>query len=176
MRPRNRGSPISRIGLPLPPDELPGVSVSRLRAMGEITAEMRTATVAFGEVAFNVGLTLLRFPNGGNWSGFICPGCGRRARILRLLEGQIMCWRCCKARGLRARVELTRTEKRAAYHLPRLLARLNSDTPARFRPRPGRLLDRRTHLEGRLRRSLIVARQHALDEHDKMLDKMLKDK
>jgi hypothetical protein len=77
---------------------------------------------------------------------------------------------------LRARVELIRTEKRAAYHAPRLLARLNSDTPARFRPRPGRMLDRRSHLEGRLRRSIIVAKQYALDEHDEQLAKMLKDK
>jgi hypothetical protein len=73
--------------------------VSRLRPLGEITAEMQTVTVAFGEVSFTVGLTLQRFPNGGSWSRFTCPGCGRWARILRLLEGQIMCWHCCQARG-----------------------------------------------------------------------------
>jgi hypothetical protein len=56
------------------------------------------------------------------------------------------CWRCCKARGLRARVELIRTERRAAYHLPRILARLNSTAPARLHPRPGRMLDRRSEL------------------------------
>jgi hypothetical protein len=150
-------------------DELPGVSVSRLRASGEITAEMKTATVTFGEAGFVVELVHQRFPNGGGWSRFLCPGCGRWARILRLLEGRVMCWRCCKARGLRARVELIATHKRAAYHAPRILARLNSDKPARLHPRPGRVLDRRARIEARLRRSLIVARQYALDEHAKML-------
>ena len=38
------------------------------------------------------------------------------------------------------------------------------------------MLDRRIPLEARLRRSLIVARRFALDEHKKMVDKMLKDK
>jgi hypothetical protein len=33
-----------------------------------------------------------------------------------------------------------------------------------------RMLDRRANLEAKLRRSLIVARQFAIDEHDKMLD------
>jgi len=74
------------------------------------------------------------------------------------------------ARGLRARVELIRTENRAAYHAPKRLARLYSGTPARIHPRPGRMLDRRARLEARLRRSLIVARQFAIDEHDKMLN------
>jgi hypothetical protein len=33
------------------------------------------------------------------------------------------------------------------------------------------MLDRRVRMEQALRRSLIVARQHALDEHDKWLAK-----
>jgi hypothetical protein len=74
------------------------------------------------------------------------------------------------ARGLRPRVQLIRTEKRAAYHAPRIFARLNATTPARINPRPGRMLDRRANLEAKLRRSLIVARQFAIDEHDKMLE------
>jgi hypothetical protein len=152
-------------------DELPGVSVSRMRASGEIRPEDKTATVAFGDVAFTVSLGLHRWPNGGNWSRFLCPGCGRWARILRLFEGQIMCWRCCRARGLRARVELIRTEKRAAYHAPRLIARLTGP-PARLNPRPGRMLDRRANIEARLRRAGIVARQFALNEHDNQLAKM----
>jgi GGDEF domain-containing protein len=122
-------------------------------------------------VRITVSLGLHRWPNGGNWSRFLCPGCDRWARILRLLEGQIMCWRCCRARGLRARVELIRTEKRAAYHAPRLIARLTGP-PARLNPRPGRMLDRRANIEARLRRAGIVARQFAIDEHDKQLAKM----
>jgi hypothetical protein len=32
------------------------------------------------------------------------------------------------------------------------------------------MLDRRANLEARLRRSLVVAREHAIGEHDKMLE------
>jgi hypothetical protein len=143
-------------------DDLPSVSASRLRANGEITAEMKTATVMFGEVAFNVALSLVRFRNGGNWSFFFC-GCGRRAKTLRLLDGRLRCRNCCKASGLHYRVELIPTEQRAAYHAPRILARLNSDKPARLRPRPGRKLDRRRNLEFALKRSMIVSRKHLVD-------------
>jgi hypothetical protein len=149
-------------------DDLPAVSVSRLRALGDITAEMKTTTVKFDNVEFVVALSLRRFPNGGNWSFFVCS-CGRRARILRLFECGLACSRCLEARGLRPRVQLIRTEQRAAYHAPRILSRLNSETPARLFPRLGRKLDRRANLEAKLRRSLIVARQFAIDEHDKML-------
>ena len=126
------------------------------------------AGVGFGEVSFNVAISLRRFPNGGSWSFFLCP-CGRRARTLRLFEGGLACRQCLGARGLRPRVQLIRSENRAAYHAPRILARLNSDKPARLHPRSGRKLDRRVPLEARLRRSLIVAKQFALDEHDKTL-------
>ena len=42
-------------------DDLPSVSVSRLRASGEIGAETKVARVGFGEVSFNVALALRRF-------------------------------------------------------------------------------------------------------------------
>ena len=58
---------------------------------------------------------------------------------------------------------------------PRLLARLNSNTPARLHPRNGQMLDRRANLEARLRRGLIRARQFAIDEHDERLAKLLDD-
>jgi hypothetical protein len=151
-------------------DELPGVSVSRLRALGDITEAMKFATVQLGEYEFTVGLSLFRWPNGGSWSFFVCP-CGRSARILRLFEGGLACCRCLKARGLRARVELIRTEKRAAYHAPRIISRLNSATPARLHPRPGRMLDKRANLELRLKRSLIVARRAAVEQFEKDLGK-----
>ena len=150
-------------------DDLPSVSVSQPRALGDITAETKTTTVKFDDVEFVVALSLRRFPNGGSWSFFVCA-CGRRARILRLFEGGLACSQCLEARGLRARVEHIKTHKRASYLAPRILARLNSNTPARLFPRPGRKLDRRANLEAKLRRSLIVARQFALDEHEKMLN------
>ena len=156
-------------------DDLPSVSVSRLRALGEITPKMKTTTVMFGDVGSAVELVLFCWPNRGSWSFFLCPW-RRRARILRLYEDGLACRGCLKARGLRHRVELVRTEKRAAYHLPRILARLNSTAPARLHPRPGRMLDRRSHLEAQLRRSIIVARQYELDEHDERLAKLMRNK
>jgi hypothetical protein len=89
------------------------------------------------------------------------------------VRGWSACRHCLRARGLLPRVQLIPTEQRAAYHAPRILARLNSDKPARLRPRKGRRLDRRSLLEAKLRRSLIVAKQFALDEHEKVLSKML---
>jgi hypothetical protein len=38
------------------------------------------------------------------------------------------------------------------------------------------MLDWRSHLEAALRRSFIVARQYALDEHDERLAKLMRDK
>jgi hypothetical protein len=113
-----------------------------------------------------VGLTQRRFPNGGSWSFFVCP-CGRRARILRFYDGGLACCRCLKPRGLRARVELVRTERRAALLTPKRLERLKSDAPARLHSRPGRVLDRRVNLELRLKRSLIVERRAAVEQFEK---------
>ena len=126
----------------VPPD-LPSVSVcsGRYHAGDEgYDRQVRRARVT-------EGLSLVRFPNGGSWSFFVCP-CGRRARILRLYEGGLACFRCLAARGLRARVELvSHFTKRAALTAPKRIERLNSDTPGRLHPRPGRMLDRRANLE-----------------------------
>jgi hypothetical protein len=148
-------------------DDLPGVSVSRMRALGEITAETKVTTVTFDDVSFNVGLALLCFANSGSWSFFLCP-CGRRARILRLYEGGLACRRCLAARGLRARVELvSHASKRTALTAPKRIERLYGDIPARLHPRPGRKLDRRANLELRLKRSLIVERRAAVEQFEK---------
>jgi hypothetical protein len=163
-------------------DELPTVGVSRLRAAGRITPLDKTTTISFGDsdVSFTVGVAHLHFPNGGDWAFFLCPGpgCGRRARTLRLFEGNLACKHCLKARGIHYRVELfSHRSKRTPYVVSRLLARLNSTTPARLHPSsPGQMLDRRARLEAALRRSLIAARQFALDEHDQMLAKLMEDK
>lgn len=146
-------------------DELPGVSVSKLRALGDITEQMNVATIKLGEYEFTVGLSLFRWPNGGSWSFFVCP-CGLRARILRLFEGGLACCRCLKARG---RVELVRTERRVAWLTPKRLERLRSDAPARLHPRPGRMLDRRVNMELALKRSLIVARRAKIAQFEKDL-------
>jgi hypothetical protein len=45
-------------------DDLPTVSVSRLRAAGVISADAVSTFVRFDEVEFAVGVTHRRFPNG----------------------------------------------------------------------------------------------------------------
>jgi hypothetical protein len=150
-------------------------SVSRLRAGGVITATTAVTTVAFGDQSFNVAVTHRHFPNGGSWSYFLCS-CGRRCRILRLHEGGLACRWCLAARGLRPRVELIATPQRAAHVVPKLIARLTSSSPARLHPRLGRVLDRRGPLEAKVRRSLVVARQHALDEHAERLARLMRDR
>ena len=87
--------------------------------LGGIHAETKVTSVAFGELIFNVALSLVRFPNGGSWSFFLCP-CGRRARILRLFEGGLACRQCLGDRGLRPRVQLIATHKRGAYIASRI--------------------------------------------------------
>ena len=100
-------------------------------------------------------------------------GSGPWARVLILrdgsAEGQPACGKCIKASGLIYRSQSVRTETRHLVTAPPRIALLNGDKPARVNPRPGRRLDRRTNLEAKLRRSLIVARQHAIGERDKML-------
>jgi hypothetical protein len=72
-------------------DDLPTTpTISRLRASGVVTAETRSVIVAIGEgesaFAREVRVTHQLFPNGGSWSFFVCPTCGRRARVLKLHE------------------------------------------------------------------------------------------
>ena len=38
--------------------------------------------------------------NGGVHWHFRCPGCARRAKVLRLLDERVVCFRCCTATGL----------------------------------------------------------------------------
>ena len=80
-------------------DDLPSISVSRLRALGVVTAGMTRTSIGINDVQVEVGLQLMRFRNGNSWSFFLCPHCGRRARTLKLFEGSVLCWRCCHRRG-----------------------------------------------------------------------------
>jgi hypothetical protein len=135
-------------------DDCQSVSVSRLRALGEVTEDMASVRVTIGEVSREVRLSHMRFPNGGGWSFFICSSCGRRSRVLKLFE-KISCWRCARFEGkpLPYRVELgDRTQR-----IERLRQRLDGG-PARAKPRPGRSLDRRLRLEQALRRATIAER------------------
>ena len=150
-------------------DELPAVSVSRLRALGDITEEMKVATVKRGEDEFTVGPSLFRWPNGGSWSFFVCP-CGRRARTLKLFGGRPACGQCVRAAGMQYRIDMcSHFSKRVALTAPKRIERLNSDIPARLHPRPGRMLDRRANMELALKRSLIVARRAKIAQFERDL-------
>ena len=59
-------------------DDCPSVSVSRMRALGEVREDMSRVRVTIGAVSRTVGLWHMRFPNGGGWSFFLCPSCARR--------------------------------------------------------------------------------------------------
>ena len=148
-------------------DDLLEVSVSRLRASGAITADATSVVVSFGQgddaLRREVRVVHRKFPNGGSWSLFLCPTCGRRVRKLKLHE-RVMCWRCCVQSGLGYRISDGSAAERAkarARRTERLQAQLLGG-PLRLRPRPGRVMDRRGALELRLRRARIVGRLSVL--------------
>ena len=144
-------------------DDLPSVKVSRLRALGEITAESALTVIRLGdgELEFSVGLALRKFPNGGSWSLFRCPQCDRWVQVLWLLEGRPVCRLCCIERGVGARAWPMSQRQRAEISVLKLQARLESKTPARLHPRPdGSMLDRRQRLENSLRLARLALRRH----------------
>jgi hypothetical protein len=153
-------------------DDLPVVRVATLAVLGEIRRDTKTARVRFGDdsVEYHVAVRLRPFRNGGFWAMLVCPRCGGGSQRLRLIDDRPACGRCVRASGFIYRSQSVRTEKRHTVTAPPRLARLNSDKPLRVHARPGRTFDRRANLEARLRRSLIVARQHAINNHDKMLE------
>jgi hypothetical protein len=76
-------------------DDLPSVSISRLRASGVMTSDTKSVDIVFGDgLRREVRVVHRRFPNGGEWSFFLCPVCSRPARVLKLHE-KPMCRRCC---------------------------------------------------------------------------------
>jgi hypothetical protein len=153
-------------------DDLPSLNISRLRGAGVITTETTEFVVPLGDVDQVVGVTLARFPNGGSWSRFLAPCCGKRAKTLRLLNGRVLCWRCCMRRGLRYRCEPTGATQRAAMRTPKLLAMLNSDKPLRLKPSTlWGTMERRSMHEASLQRNLLILRRHELAALNRELDK-----
>jgi len=132
-----------------------------------VTAETRSVILAFGEgesaLAREVRVTHQLFPNGGSWSFFVCPTCGRRARLLKLHE-RPMCRRCCLRHGVGYRVSSGSPVERDAARMARLqkLRELLDGGPARLHTRPGRTLDRRWSLTVSWRRGMIRQRQDLL--------------
>ena len=74
--PKRRSDAGSRIFF----DELVSIAASRLRATGAIRLEDRHGIIAFGDKQKLIGVAHTVFKNGGSWSYFVCPRCGRRAK------------------------------------------------------------------------------------------------
>jgi hypothetical protein len=146
-------------------DELVSVSVSRLRATGAIRLEDGHGIIAFGDKQKLVGVAHTRFPNGGSWSYFVCPQCGRRARKLWLVDGAPRCRLCLQKLGVRnraaygfGRIERLRERDRRVDRLQAML----EGGPMRFKPVPpkwgNRRLDRRNRLTWALQQARIATR------------------
>jgi hypothetical protein len=146
-------------------DELVSVGVSRLRASGAIRLEDRHGIIAFGDKQKLIGVAHTMFPNGGSWSYFVCPKCGRRARKLWLVEDAPHCRLCLEKLGVRYRAAygFGRTERlrERDRRIDRLQAILEGG-PMRLKPVPpnwgNRRLDRRNRLTWALQQARIATR------------------
>ena len=131
-------------------EDYPTIGVSRLRASGVIASDATSITL----FERPIGVVHRKFPNGGSWSFFVAPCCGRRARTLRLVDERVVCRWCdgliyqCMVRG-------------SAERIARLREQLYGGPP-RLKSGPRRMLDRRQALEASLRRALIVERRQRL--------------
>jgi hypothetical protein len=158
-------SVVSTTGHRLFQDDLASVRISRLRASGVLTSDTKSAGIVFGEgndgLRREVKVVHRRFPNGGEWSFFLCPVCSRPARILRLHD-KPMCRHCCLRRGIGYRVSSGTPVGRDVARLARLqeLRELLDGGPARLNP--SRQLDRRWSLTISWRRGMIRERQDLL--------------
>jgi hypothetical protein len=140
-------------------DDLPTIGVSRLRASGVIKPDALSVWVSFGEgpdaLRREIGVAHVHFPNGGSWSFFLAPCCGRKARTLRLYDGRVVCGRCD---GLMSRTQ-------ADWRHPAARAELIEG----LRRRLATAKTRRKRLEISLRRALVFDRRQRLG---KILDEL----
>jgi hypothetical protein len=142
-------------------DDLLAVSISRLRALGIITADTTQFIVRLGHVEQLVSVHLRKFSSGGSWSWFGCPTCGKWARTLRLHLEDVVCPGCCRRRGIRHRCETMSVRQRAEHRIPKLRAMLESEVPLRLKPQHLRYskLERRKRLEAALARCEFIVIQ-----------------
>ena len=122
-------------------DDFESVSVSRFRAMGVIDPGKRQAVIPFPNGRQKLlGTAHVCFPNGGGYSYFICPRCAKLAGVLYLIDEASRCVRCCAAMGItyRTRMGFGRSERQHAREkvLDRLIAKLETAEPLRFKPAP----------------------------------------
>ena len=150
-------------------DEFECVKIPRLRATGVVQLDAPHAIIQVGDRQKLIGLAHVRFRNGGSWSLFRCPTCGRRANRLWLIEDRPLCRHCCEGIGIvhRSKWGFGRYERLRArdQKLDELIAKLDASTgPLRFNPAPkhwrgrARLVGNSRRLTARMRRSMIVCR------------------
>jgi hypothetical protein len=142
-------------------EDLPAVSISRLRALDIITAETPTYLVRLGHVEQLVSVHLRKFCGGGSWSWFGCPTCGKWVRTLRLHLDDIVCPGCCKRRGIRPRADPLSVRKRAELRIPKLRAMLETTTSLRLKPVLRGKMERRKRLEAALARCEFVVSKNS---------------
>src|ERR1700733_9683064 len=146
-------------------DEFVSIAASRLRATGAIRLEDQHGIIAFGEKQKLVGLAHTVFKNGGSWSYFVCPKCGRRAKKFWLVEDAPHCRLCLEKLGVRYRAAygFGRTERlRERDRRVDKLQAMPEGGPMRFKPVPpnwgNRRLDRRNLSAAALQRARIATR------------------
>ena len=101
-----------------------------------------------------VGVVRVRMRSGVVFLQFICGSYGRRAQVLRLQAGRIICGRCT---GPRYWCEGKPAVRRAQHRIELLKAtRFHSGSVSH---RPGRTMERRAELMASLRRSEAVVRR-----------------
>jgi hypothetical protein len=146
-------------------DELLSIGVSRLRAAGAIKLEDRHTIVPFGGRMKLISVAHTVFRNGGSWSFFLCPRCGKRAKKLWLVDDAPRCRLCLEKLGVRYRsayafgqTERLRVRDRRVDRLQAML----EGGPLRLKPVPAswgnRRLDRRIRLTWALQRARLVTR------------------
>jgi hypothetical protein len=117
---------------------------------------MTRAVVTLAETEHEVRVVHRFFPNGGHWSFFLCE-CGRRARVLKLVDDSPACRWCAFSRGVEClAARSSRADRREARtsRVGRLTEMLNGG-PIRLHPSEGRTLDRRAALAVSLSRALL---------------------
>ena len=140
--------------------QLPSVRVTDLWRSGALTPELdRVSVTQHGSdgvpVSSEVGVARICMRSGVIFVQFICGFCGRRARVLSLHAGHIMCGRCT---GLRYWCEGKPAARRAQQRIERLKATRFHGGPVSHRP--GRTMERRVQLAASLHRSEAVVRRH----------------
>lgn len=139
-------------------DDCPGLSISPLRASGQITPAMTEAEVLVGSTKGRVKLAHTRFPHGGGYSYFVCPRCEGLARVIREHEGALKCRRCLKEAG-RWRY---RAEANPRLKIERLAKLVNGPCP-RVKGKDSRhTVDRKGKLTATLRKLMLRERARAM--------------